>query len=243
MSEAGTAATPRAEGLPYHLILRSGRPGAWWRSLIGIEVLPISMFVVMPFLVLVPFMAGLAVAGQDVMASTEQLVDLTDPTPLGLAYINVVLASAIPVTWMLIRYLHGLRPRWLSSILPRLRWRYLLVCFGLSFVALLATLAVAAVLPSQGAGTEMSGELNDFTTTTREFLLVVLFLTPTSPRRSAGSSATRSRRSWGPRSSSRSPTGSARAPRSSSTGSRSGSSPAPSSSSPAGSRPASRCTC
>ena len=178
MSEAGAAATPRAEGLPYHLILRSGRPGAWWRSLVGIVVLPISMFVLMPFLVLVPFMAGLAVAGQDVMASTEQLVDLTDPTPLGLAYINIVLASAIPVTWVVIRYLHGLRPRWLSSILPRLRWRYLLVCFGLSFVALLATLAVAAVLPSQGAGTEMSGELNDFTTTTRDFLLVVLFLTP-----------------------------------------------------------------
>ncbi len=136
------------------------------------------MFVVMPFVVLLPFMAGLAVAGEDVLASTEKLVDLTNPTPLGLAYLNVVIAAAIPVTWLVIRYLHGLRPRWLSSILPRLRWRYLLVCFGLSFVALLATLAVSAVLPSQGAGTEMSGEVNDFTTTTRDFLLVVLFLTP-----------------------------------------------------------------
>ena len=53
-----------------------------------------------------------------------------------------------------------------------------MVCFGLSFVALFATLVVSAFLPAQGESTEMSGQLNDFTETTRNFLLVVLLLTP-----------------------------------------------------------------
>jgi membrane protease YdiL (CAAX protease family) len=89
-----------------------------------------------------------------------------------------VLAGAIPVTWLLVRYLHGLKPRWLASVMPRLRWRFLLVCLGLSLLALIATLLVSTVLPAQDTGVEMTGELNDFTTTTRDFLLVVLFLTP-----------------------------------------------------------------
>ena len=48
--------------------------------------------------------------------ATPDCVDLDDPTPLGLAYLNLVLASAIPLTWLIIRVLHGLRPRWLSSV-------------------------------------------------------------------------------------------------------------------------------
>ena len=107
-----------------------------------------------------------------------RLVDLTDPTPAALAYLNLSLAGLIPLTWLIVRYLHGLRPRWLSSIRPRLRWPYLFVCFGLAFVALFATILVAAVLPSAGAGAEMAGEVNDFTPEIRDFLLVVLLLTP-----------------------------------------------------------------
>ena len=44
--------------------------------------------------------------------------------------------------------------------------------------ALVATVVVSALLPAQDTGTELSGQLNDFTRTTRDFLLVVLFLTP-----------------------------------------------------------------
>jgi membrane protease YdiL (CAAX protease family) len=62
-------------------------------------------------------------------------------------------------------------------VFPRLRWKFLLICFGLSFVALFATVVVSALLPQQAA-TSMSGQVNDFTPTLRSFLLVVLFLTP-----------------------------------------------------------------
>jgi membrane protease YdiL (CAAX protease family) len=106
----------------------------------------------------------------------RDLVDLSDPTPAGLAYLNLVLASAIPVTWLLTRVLHGLRPRWLSSVAPRLRWAYFAVCLGLSVVALAASIGVSLLLPDQVSG--VTGDLNAFTSTTRDFLLAIVLLTP-----------------------------------------------------------------
>lgn len=173
---AGTQPGPRT-GLAYHEVLRGGRPGRW-RPLVGFLAFVAAMVLVVPLLLQIPLVTYLGLTGDDVLGDLERTLDLDNPTPLGLAYLNLVLAGAIPVTWLLVRYLHGLRPRWLASVMPRLRWRYLLVCLGLSIVALIATLLVSAVLPAQDTGVEMTGELNDFTRTTRDFLLVVLFLTP-----------------------------------------------------------------
>ncbi|MDF1602877.1 CPBP family intramembrane glutamic endopeptidase [Nocardioides sp. YIM 152315] len=164
-------------GLPYHLVQRGGRPGAW-RPIVGVLALVACFIVVVPVLVQVPFAIGLALAGRDVTDGLTRLLDLDDPTPLGLAYLNVTLACAILVTWLLTRVLHRLAPRWLASVAPRIRWRWMAVCFGLSIVALVATLVVSAVVPSSGGGAEISGELNEFTSTTRAFVLVVVFLTP-----------------------------------------------------------------
>ena len=164
-------------GLPYHLVLRGGWSGAWWRALIGLVVLGIAMMLVLPFAVLVPFVLWYAVTGQDVGSQVGALVDLGNPTPASLAYLNIALAGLIPVTWVIVRLLHGLRPRWLSSIAPRLRWKYLVVCLGLSVVALLATLVVSALVP-QDASASLSGEVNAMTPTIRDFALVVLLLTP-----------------------------------------------------------------
>lgn len=166
-----------ARGLPYHLVQRGGRPGAW-RPIVGVLALIVGFVVVVPVLVQIPFALGLAVTGHDVTAGVERMLDLDDPTPLGLAYLNVALAGAILLTWLLSRSLHGLRPGWLASVTPRIRWGWFVVCFGLSFVALLATVLVSAFLPAQGESVEMSAQVNDFTSTTRDFLLVVLFLTP-----------------------------------------------------------------
>ncbi|GAB6983838.1 CPBP family intramembrane glutamic endopeptidase [Nocardioides pyridinolyticus] len=166
-----------APGYPYHLVQRGGRPGVW-RPLVGVLALIAGFVVAVPVLVQIPFAVGLAVTGHDVTAGVERMVDLDDPTPLGLAYLNVALACAILLTWMLTRTLHGLRPRWLASVTPRIRWGWLVVCFGLSFVALFATLVVSVFVPAQGESVEIGGGLNDFTSTTRDFLLVVLLLTP-----------------------------------------------------------------
>ncbi len=164
--------------LAYHELHEAGDPGLW-RPLVGVLVLIAVVFVAVPVGMLVPFVAYYLLSGAPFQESLEGLVDLSDPTPAGLAYLNLTLASAIPVTWFLSRFLHGLKPRWLASVRPRIRWAYFGVCLLLSTVALVATVLVSLVLPEQqGTGTELSGELNDFTRTTRDFLLVVLFLTP-----------------------------------------------------------------
>ncbi|MDO5676884.1 MAG: CPBP family intramembrane metalloprotease [Propionibacteriaceae bacterium] len=48
---------------------------------------------------------------------------------------HLALALMIPVSLLLTRYVHGLKPRWLPSVQPGMRWRYLLM-----------TVVVAAVL-------------------------------------------------------------------------------------------------
>jgi CAAX protease family protein len=164
-------------GLPYHLIQRGGRPGSW-RPIVGVLALIACFVVVVPVLVQVPFAIGFAVAGRDVADSMSRLIDLDHPTPLGLAYLNISLAGAILVTWLIARVVHGLVPGWLASVTPRIRWRWLLVCFGLSFVSLIATLVVSALVPSSADSAEVGRHLNDFTSTTRDYLIVVVLLTP-----------------------------------------------------------------
>ena len=164
-------------GLPYHLVLLGGHAG-WWRFLVGVIALVVGVLALATNVWQIPFLVYFSASGQDVQASLQRMLDLNDPTPLGLAWLDLVLASAIPVTWLIVRVVHGLRPRWLASVMPRLRWRYLLACFGLALIALIATVVVSALLPAQETGTEVSGELNEFTRTIRDFLIVMVLLTP-----------------------------------------------------------------
>ncbi|PKH44263.1 hypothetical protein SAMN05192575_102305 [Nocardioides alpinus] len=160
----------------YHQLHRVGRPGIW-RSLVGSVLALVLVFA------LVPIVAGgvafvLLLATGDSTAEAGAVLDVTaEATPAGLALLNIVIALAIPVTWALTWWLHRLKPRWLSSVAPRLRWRYLFVCLALSFVALLASLGVSVLLPL-APGESPVGEVNEFTTQTRNFLLVILLLTP-----------------------------------------------------------------
>ncbi|WP_127480312.1 CPBP family intramembrane glutamic endopeptidase [Nocardioides pantholopis] len=164
-------------GLPYHRIQRGG-DWSWWRPVVGVLVLFVAFLLVVPLGVLVLFTVGLAVSGADVPSAMERMVDTDEVTPLALAYLNVSIAALIPVSWLLARVLHGLRPGWLASVRPRIRWRWLLVCFGIAFLALVLTLVVAVFLPQQGESTDMDAGLNPWTTTVRDFVLIVVLLTP-----------------------------------------------------------------
>lgn len=166
------------EPLDYHLVHRGGARG-WWRPLVGILVGVVALVVVVPLIFLVLFMIGFALTGQDAFARGQALGDVENPTPMMLAYLNVTLAAAIPVAWALSRIFHGLKPRWLASVRPRIRWGYFGICLALSVLALIATLGVGAFLPGSGtAGGEDAGQLNAFTSTTRDYLLVIALLTP-----------------------------------------------------------------
>lgn len=165
------------QGLEYHQLHRGGRTG-WWRALLGVALQGVFFVLLLPAVVAIPFAAWLGAHGR----SSGQITDFfsLDPvTPGNLAYLNLALAGAIPVTMLVTFLCHGrLRPGWIASVAGRLRWRWLAVCLGLSFLALLATLLVSALLPSTGDTGEVSGHLNDLTSTTRDFALVILVLTP-----------------------------------------------------------------
>ena len=165
--------------MEYHLIHRLGRPGVW-RPLVGISALGILTFILGPQLFAAPWEVWFATHGGKVSQRLADLLDTDPVSPFALAFLNVVLASAIGYAFLVTWFVHGLRPGWLASVVPRIRWRFFAACLGLAVVALLATLLVAALLPAGNAdvGTDMSGQLNAFTSTTRDFLLVVVFLTP-----------------------------------------------------------------
>ena len=166
-------------GLEYQEIHKGGVT-SWWRALIGVVVLTMNFLGFMFFpLVLIALFSAYFVANGD---SYEQAIDQISGgtvTPASLAFINLVLASSIPTVMILTYVLHGwLKPGWIASVTGRMRWGWLLICFGISVVALLATLVVSALLPSAGDAGDVGGQLNDWTSTTGRFLLVILLLTP-----------------------------------------------------------------
>ena len=165
----------------YHRIQRTGRWGSvgWWRPLAGLAVLALLTIIVLPTVLIVGFAVWFLVRGSDdIQASIEALADTDNVTPSVLAFINLSWAVAIPAALFVFWLFHRLRPGWLSSVTGRLRPGWFATCFGLAFVALFATVAVAAVLPSTGDSGDMSGQLNDWTSTTRDFVLVIVLLTP-----------------------------------------------------------------
>jgi membrane protease YdiL (CAAX protease family) len=170
----GLSAPTAPEGLPYHRIQEAGRPG-WWRPVLGFVLMLLGFVAIGAVAATVVFALIYAVTGQGTV-DVARLADLEHPTPAGLAFLNVALATFIPLAMLGERLFHGIHPRWLASVRPRIRWRYLLACLGISVVALIATLIVGSVVPSTES--DVSTHANDFTTTTFHYLLVIVFLTP-----------------------------------------------------------------
>ncbi|MCX6401575.1 MAG: CPBP family intramembrane metalloprotease [Propionibacteriales bacterium] len=165
-----------SEDLRYDQLQRLGPRGAWrpWVGLLLLVLLVMAAQLVMSVVVMVVLLATGTPSG-DV---SDKLTG--DPvTPSFLALVNLGWAVAIPAVWLIARALHGQAPGWVASVVRGIRWRWLLACLGLSAVALVATVVVAAVLPDQGAsGVELEGNLNPWTSTARDFLLITLLLTP-----------------------------------------------------------------
>ena len=138
-----------AESLEYHQLHRLGRPGAW-RPIVGATLMVFATFILAPLGALVPLIAWLLATGQPVGAGLDSITDFDHVTPLGLAYVNIVLASAIPVAILVNLALHGLGPGWLLSVARRIRWRFFVACLGLSVLALIATVIVSTVRAARG---------------------------------------------------------------------------------------------
>jgi membrane protease YdiL (CAAX protease family) len=173
---AGPAETGPVE---YHRIQRTGFWGGnpWW-PVLGVVALVVA-YVLAQFLLLAGFAVWFVARGTDDLGQDiNDLVDTDDVTPAVLAFINASWAIAIPSALLVFWLFHRLRPGWLSSVTGRLRIGWLATCFGLAFAALVVTVVVSALLPAAGEASDMSGQVNEWTTTVRDFVLVIVLLTP-----------------------------------------------------------------
>lgn len=168
-------AFPHPEPRPYHQMLRTWSY-AWWRPVVGIVVCGAAMLLVMPLVFLPVLALGVWLEGGPFWDTFFRAATLQEVTPAALLYLNLVLGSMILVTWFVIRFLHRMRPRWLTSVAPKMRWRFLGICLGLSFLALVASVVVGMLLPSED--TSVMGPVNDFTRTTALIVLIVVLTTP-----------------------------------------------------------------
>lgn len=170
---------PHSEPREYHEMYRTWTY-AWWRPVLGIFLLVLGMLVVVPLAMLPVLVIGVLIEGgtQDFLDAFLQAGTLQKLTPSGLLYLNLTLGGLILWCWGLIRVLHQMRPRWLTSVMPKMRWSFFGVCLGLSVVALIAQLAVSLFIPESAASAELDGEVVKVTGTTIALALVILFTTP-----------------------------------------------------------------
>lgn len=167
---------PHPEPRPFDEMLRTW-DYAWWRALAGALTLVAGVVFVMPIVLL----SVLAVAvglehHHDFLKAFEDAATAKVVTPASMLYLNLVLASAILVSWFNVRVYHRLRPRWLSSVRPGMRWRLFVPYLGVALVALGAQLLMGLVLPD--GGDEPTGHPHHLTGKLVAIGLVILLTTP-----------------------------------------------------------------
>ena len=166
---------PHPEPRSYDQMLRTWNY-AWWRPVLGLLLVAFGMIIVAPLVLMPVLAAGVAVEGGPFLRSFEKAARLQTVDPAALLYLNLVLGAMVPITWLAMRLLHRMRPRWLGSVMPRLRWKFLFACLGLAVVALVAQVLVGTAMPGNDEG--VGGHLNHLTGTTVALALVVLCTTP-----------------------------------------------------------------
>jgi membrane protease YdiL (CAAX protease family) len=150
---------------------------AWWKPLVGVLFAVIVFFVAQIALMVFLVIDALTEGGSKPLG--ERINDagrLDHVTPWSMLYLNLGLASLTLVAWLVVRVVHGMRPRWLASVKPGFRWRFFFACFGLAVIAMGASLVVGAFLP--GDANDTSGSVHFPTGQLLATAIVILFTTP-----------------------------------------------------------------
>ena len=123
------------DGAAYPQILR-GESYVWWRSVLGV-VFGLSLFLLVTTVVSQALvMVFWATTSGDQPIRDYYARAFGFEQPLGMLAVNLGLATLIPIAWALMAMIHQMRPRWLSSVQPRIRWRYLFACLAIAAVVL-----------------------------------------------------------------------------------------------------------
>jgi uncharacterized protein len=131
------------DGATYPQILR-GESYLWWRSVLGV-VFGLSLVVLVTYVVRQALvMLFWATTSGDQMMGDYSARALAFEQPLGMLAVNLGLATLIPISWALMAMIHHMRPRWLSSVQPRIRWGYLFGCLAIAAVVLNGVLLLSS---------------------------------------------------------------------------------------------------
>jgi len=134
---SGLSAADPPGGLTYPLALRrDGFHGV--QSMFGIVIGFLAFAIFIPLTSQAVLRIGHLIRGGD-WAEYQQLAS-SYRLPEGPVAGHLALALLIPVSMLLVRYVHGVRPRWLASVQPGIRWRYLVLAVGVAVVVLNAVL-------------------------------------------------------------------------------------------------------
>jgi membrane protease YdiL (CAAX protease family) len=133
------------DGATYPQILR-GESYVWWRSLLG-AIFGISMFLLLTAVVSQAVVTLFwAVTSGDYPYASYFREAFAFERPVGMLATNLGIAVLIPISWVLMLAVHRVRPRWLSSVGPRIRWRYLLGCLAIAVVVLPGVLLLSTLV-------------------------------------------------------------------------------------------------
>ncbi len=149
-----------------YLRMPAGVRGVWWRLVISVLLAVIGLVAVSVFALLGVFVAA------RLMGYPDFTLDVTDGINVGeLLGTNIGLALLMPVAIGLAWWLYDVRPRWLSSVKPGVRWGWLGLCLAMT----LAVFGLLLVAGTVGAVIERDTPLDK---AALAFLLVVLLTTP-----------------------------------------------------------------
>lgn len=136
------------DGAAYPQILR-GESYVWWRSLLG-AVFGVSMFILLTSVVSRALVTLFwALSAPDYPYADYYNEAFRFERPAGMVATNLGIATLIPIAWVLMAGVHQVRPRWLSSVQPRIRWRYLLGCLLVAVVALNGVLLLSTTVDGE----------------------------------------------------------------------------------------------
>jgi membrane protease YdiL (CAAX protease family) len=157
------------DGVEYPQILRNSGY-VWWRSLAGAS-LGLLLFLLLTTVVSQAVVALFWVATARGTAYAAYITSaFAFERPSGMVGANLGIATLIPIAWGLMAVIHRVKPRWLSSVQPKIRWKYLLICLAVAAVALNGVLLLSTLvsgMPTFGAQPGFWG-----------FLVVILLTSP-----------------------------------------------------------------
>lgn len=112
----------------YSQLLRGGR-ARWWKPIVALLLVAVAggLLSVVVF-ALVATLGGLVEGVPDLGGYVDRITAADDPSPAGFLALNLSLAALIPAAGLSVWAVHRIRPRYVSSVLGGLRWRWLLRC-------------------------------------------------------------------------------------------------------------------